>query len=85
MGNIIAGLIAIALGVLAAITWPWRMLELLQGIAPIALIGIGIVAIFAGIEMSKENASNVEDEEDEEEDDSLNSEDKAKAKKMVKG
>jgi succinate-acetate transporter protein len=54
MGNIIAGLIAIALGLLALISWPWRVLEVAQGLVPIVLFIGGIVAIIAGIELTKE-------------------------------
>lgn len=55
MGSIIGGLIALALGIFAAITWKWRMIELLQGIIPIALITGGIIAVVAGLDLVKES------------------------------
>ena len=65
MGNIIAGLIAIALGLLALISWPWRVLEVAQGLVPIVLFIGGVVAIIAGIELAKEKSTSSVKEEEE--------------------
>jgi len=65
MGNIIAGLIAIALGLLALISWPWRVLEVAQGLVPIVLFIGGVVAILAGIELAKEKSASAAKEDEE--------------------
>ncbi len=65
MGNIIAGLIAIALGLLALISWPWRVLEVAQGLVPIVLFIGGVVAIIAGIEFAKEKSTSAVKEDEE--------------------
>jgi len=65
MGNIIAGLIAIALGLLALMSWPWRVLEVAQGLLPIVLFIGGIVAIIAGIELAKEKTASAAKEDEE--------------------
>lgn len=57
MGNVVGGFIAVALGILALVYWQWRVIEVIQGLLPIALIGIGLVAIVAGWEIIKENSS----------------------------
>lgn len=57
MGSIAGGLIAVALGILALITWPWRALEVFQGMIPFVLIIGGIVASVAGLEIVKEKGS----------------------------
>lgn len=57
MGNIAGGLIAVALGILALIAWPWRALEVIQGMIPFLLIIGGIVATVAGLEIVKEKGS----------------------------
>lgn len=54
MVSIVGGLISIALGILALITWLWRVVELIQGLIPIVLIAGGIVALVAGMSMVKE-------------------------------
>ena len=65
MGNIISGLIAIALGLLALISWPWRVLEVAQGLVPIVLFIGGVVAIIAGIELAKEKSASAVKEDEE--------------------
>lgn len=57
MGSIAGGLIAVALGILALITWPWRAIEFIEGAIPFVLIIGGIVAAVAGLEIVKENGS----------------------------
>ncbi|MFC1522245.1 hypothetical protein ACFL6Y_07530 [Elusimicrobiota bacterium] len=49
MTNIIGGLIALALGIVCMLCWWWRVLELVQGLLPVALIVGGLVAVFAGL------------------------------------
>ena len=63
MINIAGGLISVALGILSFINWPWRVLEVFQGLIPIVLIVGGIVAIIAGMEIAngKEGAHSKED------------------------
>lgn len=56
MGNIIGGFVAIALGILAAITWKWRVLDIIQGLLPLFLIGGGIIAVIAGWEVARDTA-----------------------------
>ncbi len=66
MGNIVGGIIAVALGILALVFWQWRVIEFFQGLLPIGLIVVGVIAIFAGWEIIKENSSdNSEIEESE--------------------
>ena len=64
MINIIGGCIAVAVGILALLTWPWRVLEVVQGVLPIVLIIGGIVAVVAGWELTKENKAALPDEEE---------------------
>lgn len=54
MGSIIGGLIALALGIFALISWQWRVVEFFQGLIPLALIIGGIVAVVAGLDLAKE-------------------------------
>ena len=73
MINIIGGLFAIALGILTLIFWSWRVVELIQGLLPLLLLGGGIVALAAGMSMFKEDQkkkiAEMEDtDEDEDED-----------------
>jgi hypothetical protein len=64
MGNIVGGFIAVALGILALVYWQWRVIEVIQGMLPIALIGIGLVAIVAGWEIVKEIPSDSSETEE---------------------
>ena len=54
MINVIAGLIAIVLGVLGLKVWWWSFSELLRGLIPLVLLIGGLVAIAAGIGGVKE-------------------------------
>ncbi len=56
MPNIIGGLIAIALGIAAMLMWWWRVIDIIQGLLPLALIGGGLVATFAGMSMVEDEA-----------------------------
>ncbi len=56
MPNIIGGLIAIALGIAAMLIWWWRVIDIIQGILPLVLIGGGLVATFAGMSMVEDDA-----------------------------
>lgn len=67
MINIVGGLIAIALGILALINWSWRVIELVQGLIPVVLILGGIVALAAGMSMFKEQQKNISAKTDDEE------------------
>jgi uncharacterized membrane protein HdeD (DUF308 family) len=57
MFNLVGGFIAVALGILLLINWPWLVLEAFQGLLPIALIVGGILAAVAGWEFVKKRAS----------------------------
>ena len=63
MANIIAGFTIIALGILGILAWPWRVVEVLEGLIPIVFICVGIVAVAAGMEITKENAAKAEKED----------------------
>ena len=54
MINVIAGLIAIVLGVWGMKVWWWSFSELMRGLIPLLLIIGGLVAIAAGIGGVKE-------------------------------
>lgn len=54
MINVIAGLIAIVLGIWGLKVWWWSFSELLRGLIPLVLIIGGLVAIAAGISGVKE-------------------------------
>jgi MFS family permease len=67
MFNLVGGFIALALGILLLVNWPWRVLEVFQGLLPIALIVGGIIAAIAGWELIKHKvaASTGDDDDDE--------------------
>ena len=54
MINVIAGLIAIVLGIFGLKVWWWSFSELLRGLIPLVLIIGGLVAIAAGMGGIKE-------------------------------
>ena len=54
MVNVIAGLIAIILGIWGLKVWWWSFSELLRGLIPLVLVIGGLVAIAAGIGGVKE-------------------------------
>lgn len=64
MGNVVGGLVAVALGILTLVSWRWRVLEVVQGLLPILLILGGIVAVYAGWELTKEKTPSVSDEDE---------------------
>ncbi|OSM08638.1 magnetosome protein MamI [Magnetofaba australis] len=49
MPSIIFGLIAISLGLWGLSVWWWSVVELLRGLTPLFLIGLGFVALGAGV------------------------------------
>ncbi len=59
MANIIGGLIALALGIITLLFWWWRVVDLIQGLVPLALIAGGLVAAFAGLSMIDEKGKTV--------------------------
>ncbi len=68
MGNIIAGLISIALGIWGISVWWWSVAEFLRGVVPIVLVLGGLVALGAGIRIYREENEDLEkDEEDDSE------------------
>lgn len=48
MNNIIIGCILVLLSVVGFTCWWWDVLMLLKGLIPLALLGVGTVAIAAG-------------------------------------
>lgn len=54
MGNIVFGLVALALGLWGLSTWWWSVTELLRGLVPLVLILIGPIALGAGITRLRE-------------------------------
>ena len=64
MFNLVGGFIAIALGILLLVTWPWRVLEVFQGLLPIALIVGGIIAAIAGWELVKKKVAIASDDDE---------------------
>lgn len=54
MNNIIAGAVLIVLSLIGMVFWWWDVLMLLKGLAPIALLALGVVAVAAGISTMKE-------------------------------
>ncbi len=49
MPNIIIGLLALAFGLWGLSVWWWSVTELLRGLVPLLLLGVGFVALAAGI------------------------------------
>ncbi|MBF0326867.1 MAG: hypothetical protein HQL38_05485 [Alphaproteobacteria bacterium] len=50
MPSVIAGLLALALGLWGLTAWWWSVTEFLRGAMPIALILFGVVALAAGVQ-----------------------------------
>lgn len=69
MINVVGGLIAIAIGILALINWPWRVVELIQGLIPIVFVAGGVVALAAGLSMVKEQSGKASKKSEDELDD----------------
>jgi hypothetical protein len=49
MPNIIIGLLALAFGLWGLSVWWWSVTELLRGLVPLLLLGVGFIALAAGI------------------------------------
>jgi hypothetical protein len=64
MINLVGGFIAVALGILLLVNWPWRVLEVFQGLLPIVLIIGGIIAAVAGWELIKKRVAVTADDDD---------------------
>jgi len=64
MPNIIFGLVAIALGLWGLSVWWWSVAEFLRGVAPIALILLGLVAVGAGVSVVREGTDDGVADED---------------------
>lgn len=64
MFNLVGGFVAVALGILALVNWPWRVWEVFQGLVPIVLIVGGIVAIIAGWDFINAKVHVAADDED---------------------
>ena len=54
MINVIAGLIAVVLGIWGLKVWWWSFSELLRGLITLLLFAVGLVAIAAGVGGFKE-------------------------------
>ena len=49
MPGVVAGLLAVALGLWGMTVWWWSLVDLLRGLAPIVLILFGVLALAAGV------------------------------------
>ncbi|MEO5372969.1 MAG: hypothetical protein H7840_01685 [Alphaproteobacteria bacterium] len=49
MPGIVAGLLAVALGLWGMTVWWWSVVDLLRGLVPIVLILLGVLALAAGV------------------------------------
>ncbi len=56
MDRVIAGLIALAIGVWAVVSWWWFVTDVLKGLAAICLVLAGIVLIGLGVKDTSEAA-----------------------------
>ncbi|MBF0155313.1 MAG: hypothetical protein HQL64_16365, partial [Magnetococcales bacterium] len=54
MPSIIIGLVAISLGLWGLSAWWWSMVEFLRGVAPLALVLFGFIALGAGVTRLRE-------------------------------
>ena len=50
MPSVIFGLLTLALGLWGMTAWWWSVTEFLRGAVPVVLIGLGIVALAAGVQ-----------------------------------
>ena len=85
MPNIVVGLLALAFGLWGLSVWWWSVTELLRGLMPLLLLGIGFVALAAGITSVQE--TKVQENKPEEElldEDDLDEADEVIVKKTVK-
>ncbi|MBF0560736.1 MAG: hypothetical protein HQL37_01720 [Alphaproteobacteria bacterium] len=53
MPGIIAGLLAVALGLWGMTVWWWDVVDLLRGLVPIVLILVGVLALAAGVSVTR--------------------------------
>ena len=49
MPAVIIGLLAISFGLWGLTVWWWSVVEVLRGLVPILLVGLGLVALAAGV------------------------------------
>jgi len=77
MPNIVIGLLALAFGLWGLSVWWWSVTELLRGLMPILLLGIGFVALAAGVTSVQKK----EPEEDDSDDDQLDDDEVEEIKK----
>ena len=67
MPIVIFGLLAIALGLWGLAAWWWSVTEILRGLLPIVLVGLGVLALAAGLtkvrEQGKETDENLMQDE----------------------
>jgi len=66
MASIVIGIISIALGVWGFSVWWWSVAEFFRGVLPVFLVAGGIIALSAGIRMSREEIKDAEEDEGEE-------------------
>jgi hypothetical protein len=67
MPTIIVGLLAAAFGLWSLTVWWWSVMDLLRGLVPIALVGVGILTLAAGLsKVRAEKKDNEDDATDEE-------------------
>jgi hypothetical protein len=57
MVNIVFGLVAICLAIWGLVTYWWYTVEVVIAIFPIALLGVGVIALLAGIKQTGLKAS----------------------------
>ncbi len=51
MPSVVFGLLALALGLWGMTAWWWSVTEFLRGAVPVVLIGLGLVALAAGVQL----------------------------------
>ena len=57
MNKIIVGLVILAIGMWAAVTWWWFLLDILKGLAAIILVLGGLTLIALGLKSSTKTAA----------------------------
>lgn len=68
MQGLIFGIICLVLGLLGFINWWGELLNILKGILPLVLIGVGLLALSTGIGMVKGTSSGSKEDAEEEAD-----------------
>ncbi len=54
MPTIITGLLAVAFGLWGLTAWWWSVVELMRGLLPVLLLGVGLIALAAGVSKVQE-------------------------------